>query len=181
MRARAAGFTLVEVMIVIAIVAILASLAQPSFSAFMANQRVRMAAAKLYDDLMLARATAITHQRPAALMFDNASDWRQGWRVCLWDDDSNDCVADGLIQVAPALSGGNLLVCHSFDTSHPGFIFRPDGRIQGAVPDDSRITVSDTLGDGDASNDAIRSLFFSASGRVRILVQNGGRNGGAPC
>jgi len=61
-------------------------------------------------------------------------------------------------------------------------VFRPDGRIQGAaVPDDARITISDTLGDSNNGNDAIRSLFFGPAGRMQTIIQNGWQNGGQPC
>jgi len=65
------GFTLIELMMVVVLVAILTNLGMPAFSSFIADQRVRIATANLHNDLKLARATAISNQRHVALMFNN--------------------------------------------------------------------------------------------------------------
>lgn len=57
-RARA-GFSLIEVMVVVAIVGALALLAGPNLQQFMANQRVKSAARSVADSFQLARAEAI--------------------------------------------------------------------------------------------------------------------------
>ncbi|MPS98116.1 MAG: prepilin-type N-terminal cleavage/methylation domain-containing protein [Pseudomonas sp.] len=53
------GFTLIEMMVVVALVAILAALAAPSFIAQIANQRVSSAALELQSLLQLARSEAV--------------------------------------------------------------------------------------------------------------------------
>ncbi len=57
------GFTLVELMVVIAIVAILATLAAPSFNTFIAKQRIRSAAYDLAQTFQTARSNAILTRR----------------------------------------------------------------------------------------------------------------------
>lgn len=174
------GFTLIELMIVVAMVAVLATLGMPGFNSFIADQRVRIASANLHNDLKLARATAIANQRHVALRFTSADAWRNGWSVCYWDNTTSTCTE--LLQTMPPVAGDNILICHSLGAAVEGFVFRPDGRIQGAaVPDDARITVSDTLGDTDNGNDAIRSIFFGPAGRMQTIIQNGWQNGGQPC
>lgn len=54
-----AGFTFLEVMVVVAIIAALAMLAAPDLSQFLANQRVKSAARSIADSFQLARAEAI--------------------------------------------------------------------------------------------------------------------------
>lgn len=79
---QARGFTLIELMIVIVIVAVLASLAAPSFRSFIINQRVKTASFDLYSTLLFARSEAI--KRPAGSLLItpvNASNWADGWSV----------------------------------------------------------------------------------------------------
>lgn len=79
---RCSGFTLLELMIVVVIVAIFASLAGPSFVEFTAAQRERNAASALYDSLLLARAEAIKRNTTVSL---TTSDLAAGWTVTLPD------------------------------------------------------------------------------------------------
>ena len=56
---RPSGFTAVEMLVVIAIVAILGTIAMPSFANFSVNQRLRMATHDLVADLIYTRGEAI--------------------------------------------------------------------------------------------------------------------------
>ena len=77
--ARAArGFTLVELMIVLAVVAIFASLAAPSFRELTATQKVRSAVSALNESLWLARSEAIKRNTDVEFEFDSVS---SGWTI----------------------------------------------------------------------------------------------------
>jgi len=79
MRA-APGFTLIETLMVVVILAVLAGLAAPSMRAFMDSQIVKTPASDLYASLVLARSEAI--KRNAAIdVVPAATDWAQGWTV----------------------------------------------------------------------------------------------------
>lgn len=64
------GFTLIEAMVVVALAAILAALAVPSFSTMIANQRVSSAAQELQSLLLFARAEAVYKRTQTAVTAD---------------------------------------------------------------------------------------------------------------
>jgi type IV fimbrial biogenesis protein FimT len=64
---EAAGFTLAELMVVVAIAGILAAIAMPSFREFIAAQRVKSAAFDLVSMLTFTRSEALKRNNIAAL------------------------------------------------------------------------------------------------------------------
>src|SRR5437870_4927917 len=73
---RSSGFTLIELMIVITIVVICATIAAPSFKQLIATQRVRTAASALKESLWMARAEATRRNATVGFLFVNAAtDW----------------------------------------------------------------------------------------------------------
>lgn len=74
------GFTLVELMVAVAVLAILASLATPSFRQLLAAQRVRTTGYNLVGDLVLARSEAVKRGQNVTLA-PVAAGWTQGWSV----------------------------------------------------------------------------------------------------
>jgi prepilin-type N-terminal cleavage/methylation domain-containing protein len=70
------GLTLVELVIVVALIAIFASLAGPSFRQLVARQRVHSAASAITEALWVARAEALKRNRAVGFVFaDVATDW----------------------------------------------------------------------------------------------------------
>lgn len=74
------GFTLIELITTIVVLAILVGLALPSFRSFVANQRIRNASFDLMASLTLARSEAITRATTVSLT-KGSSSWDQGWTV----------------------------------------------------------------------------------------------------
>jgi type IV fimbrial biogenesis protein FimT len=81
------GFSLIELVVVIAIVGILASIAVPSFNSSIASMRAKNAASSLYDGLVRARSEAV--KRNASVMLAPAGDWAKGWQIYLSSNTSN--------------------------------------------------------------------------------------------
>jgi len=75
---RIRGLTLMEVMVTVAIMAILLVLAVPSFSSFLARGRLSGAAEGLALDLQLAKGEAIRGDTPVRLTFSSGNAWCYG-------------------------------------------------------------------------------------------------------
>ena len=79
-----AGFSLIELMVVIAIVAILAAIAAPSFRELLQKNRLSSASSALQVSLGLARSEAVKRGADAMVTVvanHTAGDWTQGWTV----------------------------------------------------------------------------------------------------
>ena len=77
-RRAGRGFTLVELMTVVSIVAILVTVAAPSFAEMVATQRVRAAASALTESLWLARAEATKRNTDVGFALIDA---QTGWTI----------------------------------------------------------------------------------------------------
>ena len=75
------GFTLVEMMVVVSIMAILASVAIPSFQSMIRNQRVKSASFELFSSLMVARSEAIKRNADVTITPVSAGSWQDGWQI----------------------------------------------------------------------------------------------------
>ena len=73
------GFTLIELMIVVSIVGVFATLAGPPFRDFVIQQGIRNAAFDLMSDLTFARSEAV--KRNATVTISKAGTWSGGWTI----------------------------------------------------------------------------------------------------
>src|SRR5688572_23143133 len=102
------GFTLIELMAVVAVATILALVAVPAFGDLIATTRARSAASALQASLWLARSEAIKRNRPVGFTLASMED---GWTVTLVDDpDTVLQQQDGLPGMQLAISGGDASV-----------------------------------------------------------------------
>jgi type IV fimbrial biogenesis protein FimT len=141
----ARGFTLVEMMTVVSILAVMLGILAPSFSGFLASQQAKALTYDLTSDLMLARNEAL--KRNVTVSIARAgSGWEQGWSVAT-------------VATAEQLSRRNASAQSVSVSGAPASIrFDPNGRVSSPLGS-VRITI------GGGSN--FRCVELDPSGRVR--------------
>lgn len=136
------GFTLVELMVTIAVLAILAGIGYPSFQELLASQRVRAASSSLYDSLLAARSEALMRNANATFV---VTDLAAGWSVQ---------VGGAEVHAQSALPG------LSFNPSSPAIAYGPTGRLTAGA--NTAITVSAS------GTSAQRCIRLDTTGRPRL-------------
>lgn len=79
-RSTVRGFTLIEAMVTVAMIAVLLAIAAPSLSGFLASQRVRSGSFDVYASLVYARSEAIKRHANVSLVAPT-TDWSTGWTI----------------------------------------------------------------------------------------------------
>jgi prepilin-type N-terminal cleavage/methylation domain-containing protein len=69
------GFTMAELMIGMAVIAIMAGVGTPSLSRWMDNYRIKAVARELYSEIQLTRMKAIKTNQTYKMLYDSFGDW----------------------------------------------------------------------------------------------------------
>lgn len=99
------GFTLLELLITLAILAIILSIAVPGFSELIERNRLQAATHELRNALGHTREMAVLRQRPISIVATDR-DWAKGWSIFV--DDNNNGIQDAgetVLLVHPSLTG----------------------------------------------------------------------------
>lgn len=129
------GFTLIELIVAIAMAAILLTIAVPSFNELIKNTRIASSANELLASLQHARSEAATRKETIALCTssegmssatpgcNSAIDWSDGWIIFI--DRNNDGTrntasdsTESVIKVHEAMEGGNLSAIGETSVAH---------------------------------------------------------------
>lgn len=151
MNQKARGFTLIELMVVVALAAIMASLAAPSFRSFVSGQRIKTAASDFVMAAIFARSEAIKRNTDVTItpVTLSAAGWKDGWTV-----------AAGATQ----LSQQQAYTGVTFDGPDSAITYNGTGRLSGSV---TTMTITGT--DGSA-----RCVAFDLSGMPRSTKSSSG-------
>ena len=162
MKPKNSGFTLIELMVSLALLAILLGIAVPAIRDFVVKQRVSSATNSLMMSLVLARSEAVKLNRDVRVVPSTAaaSGWNDGWCLGLSTIGSN-CNHADVIRVFSANSGVQI---SSNTGSSPKIEFRRDGTVN--HPTDTSIKV--TAANLPATQEAARCIRVSSQGRPEV-------------
>lgn len=171
------GFTLIELMVGISLIAILLTLAVPNFTQMVKNNRLSAQANDFIIAVNLARSEAIKRALNVVLCpsADGATcagggGWEQGWLIYVDADTSSTLNAgDTILRVFPALSGGNTLRANTASTYGTSITYRPRGFVVNAG---SLVLCDDRNRDGDTGDaedfNMGRTIIISGTGRPHL-------------
>jgi len=181
MKNRPTGFSLIELLVVVAIVAILAALATPSFNTMLVKRAVQGAAGALVSDMRFARSEAVRRSAQVSIcaLAANSSNtcsgapanWATGWMVFVDPSDSGTRgVRDGaeeILRVQQPLPNiatvQQILVPSNTRLYIP---FEANGWARANSNQTFAFTPTGTVPAG-----AVRIVCVSLQGRVRMLVE----------
>jgi type IV fimbrial biogenesis protein FimT len=120
-RNHRSGFTLVELLVTLAIVAIVATVGVPAYGTLIEGMRLAGAAGELHQALLYARSEAAKRGRNVVIESKGGTAWGAGWRV-------RDATTNEVLRDVPSLLGGLTVT-----GSAASLTYAPHGRPSAAV------------------------------------------------
>ena len=166
------GLTLIELMVAVAVVAILTSVGVPGFQSLMANQKQTTAVNAYIASFQQARLRAVSQASQVIVCPSNNGltctgglSWEHGWLI--YDDDNRNRQHDAgepVVAVLPALPAS---LTASTSIGRTQLVYRADGSSGGS---NLRLTLCDHRGAEHA-----RSIVVNNHGRPRVAPDESGR------
>jgi type IV fimbrial biogenesis protein FimT len=85
------GFSLIELVITVAILAILMKLSMPSYSAWIGNQQLRASAESMIGAIQIARMEAMKRNARVMFKLTDSGNSTSSWQICLLAPGGTDC------------------------------------------------------------------------------------------
>ena len=178
------GFTLIELLVTLMLVVILASVAVPSYRAFIVNQQLTAASGDFMVSLLQARSEAVRLGKNVAVAPLDGANWTSGWNVFLDNDctgtySSTNSATNTLVVSSPAMGpavsidAGSGKTSQPFSLATPYFAYAPSGFL---TPYSCSYAAS-SLGNGklwltSTETGKSRVIIVAITGRARVCAPN---------
>lgn len=161
-RARSRGFTVFEMMVVAAIVAIVTAIAVPGVRELRVTSRVATMADDISTSMALAKSEAISRRRVVYVVFTEVSSVTTGWSV-RYDNASTGTILRSYTVASPSVVTRN-------PANRKTFYFNPTGQFfqEDATPA-SALSMTFTVCDSDSKKEVGRNITVSPVGRILSL------------
>ena len=170
-RARETGYSLIELAVTVAVVAILAAVAFPNFRDVLRSNRVGTASNEMVASLSLARVEALRSPGGAGVCASAngttcGSDWNTGWIV--WIDTNGNGQPDSSTErILKFVQGRGTLEVEAEDGVGT-LLFDRRGRVSNVA--DAKITIS-PKDECPTGADLVRALTMTAAGQVHVTKE----------
>lgn len=183
-KIKSSGFTMVELLITIAIVSITLSLAIPSFSSLLINSRIKKLSSDFISSINIAKIESVKRQVPVTICKSSNSnndnptcdsgsgDWNSGWIIF------SDGATLGKVETSNSeeilnvfISTGNHVEKINSAEFSKYITFQPNGFIKGSNGYSGEIILCVNNSDSSVFNKRI--INVSTTGRLHVTKSNG--------
>ncbi len=168
-RTGFAGFTLVELMIALAVLVILLAVGIPQSVGIVTNNRVTSQANELMEAFSVARSEAINRTAEVRVVPNDAGDWGKGWSlVADVNKDGDYTDAGDVLRIGNPLEGGSTLTADAANSLTNNYVaFGSLGSLE-PLGD----TFAHQLKGSNCVGSQVRLVTVAATGRVEISRLN---------
>lgn len=161
-RSRSGGFTLLELLATVVIIAVLGAIAIPNFRLFRMGMQTTETNNDLIADLNFARAEAVKRGVPVAIYGNGGTGWTSGWNV-MADADVDGNWNDPVLKQHPAMPTGYKVNVANVGAIGNPLVFNGQGQRQSPA---AGVVVAFVVCRPDNSVSKAREVDVSASGLI---------------